>query len=40
VGYCALMVNLIRSLGARTLVSLLVTLPQARYWPGAAAVRS
>ena len=40
VGYLALMVNLIRSIGVRTLVSLFVTLPERRSWPREAIVRS
>lgn len=39
VGYLALMVNLIRSLGVRTLVALFVTLPEKRNWPREAIAR-
>jgi hypothetical protein len=40
VGYCALMVNLIRSISMRTMVSLFVTLPEKRSWPRTEVVRS
>lgn len=40
VGYLALMVNLLRSIGVRTLVSLFVTLPEKRGWPRVEVVRS
>jgi cytochrome c oxidase subunit 1 len=40
VGYLAMMVNLIRSIGVRTLVSAFVTLPEKRVWPREAVVRS
>jgi heme/copper-type cytochrome/quinol oxidase subunit 1 len=40
VGYFALLVNLLRSIGVRTLVSLFVALPEKRSWPREAVVRS
>lgn len=40
VGYFALMVNLIHSIGVRTLVSLFVTLPEKRGWPRVEVARS
>ncbi len=40
VGYLALMVNLVRSIGVRSLVSLFVTLPEKWGWPREAIVRS
>src|SRR5574337_519465 len=40
VGYFALMVNLLRSIGLRTLVSLFVTLPEKRGWPRVEVARS
>jgi cytochrome c oxidase subunit 1 len=39
VGYLALMVNLIRSIGVRTLITAFITLPQKRHWPREAIAR-